>query len=62
MHSLPHAWSNQVDAFNKGKYDQWLSAKHSDYAEYAAMPLTMGYHTREDIPFSLCPRRRIYGM
>ena len=51
MHSLPHAWSNQVDAFNKGKYDQWLSVKHSDYAEYASMPLTMGYHTREDIPF-----------
>ena len=51
MHSLPHAWSNQVDAFNKGKYDQWLSVKHSDYAEYAALPLTMGYHTREDIPF-----------
>ena len=51
MHSLPHAWSNQVDAFNKGKYDQWLAVKHSDYAEYASMPLTMGYHTREDIPF-----------
>jgi phospholipase C len=51
MHSLPHAWSNQVDAFNKGKYDQWLSVKHSDYAEYSSLPLTMGYHTRDDIPF-----------
>ena len=51
MHSLPHSWSNQVDARNNGHYDQWLAAKHSGVAEYAAMPLTMGYHTREDIPF-----------
>ncbi len=51
MQSLPHTWSDQVDAFNKGKYDQWLAAKHSGNAEYASMPLTMGYHTRADIPF-----------
>jgi phospholipase C len=51
MSSLPHSWSNQVDARNNGKYDRWLDAKPSGHKEYAAMPLTMGYYTREDIPF-----------
>ncbi len=51
MHSLPHSWANQTDARNNGKYDKWLEAKHSDYPEYASLPLTMGYYTREDIPF-----------
>jgi len=51
MNSLPHAWHDQVDARNNGKYDQWLEAKPSGYKEYAGMPLTMGYYTRADIPF-----------
>jgi phospholipase C len=51
MNSLPHSWSNQVDARNNGKYDQWIENKHSGNEDYAAMPLTMGYYTREDIPF-----------
>lgn len=51
MNSLPHAWSNQVDARNEGKHDKWLDVKHSGNKEYAQMPLTMGYYTREDIPF-----------
>lgn len=51
MGSLPHAWTNQVDARNNGKYDKWLDVKHSGEATYADMPLTMGYYTREDIPF-----------
>ena len=51
MSSLPHSWSNQVDARNNGKYDGWLESKHSGNKEYAAMPLTMGYYTRADIPF-----------
>jgi phospholipase C len=51
MNSLPHSWSNQVDARNNGKYDKWLDAKHSGTKEYAPMPLTMGYYSREDIPF-----------
>jgi len=51
MNSLPHSWSNQVDARNQGKMDGWLDAKHSGHEEYKAMPLTMGYYTREDIPF-----------
>jgi len=51
MHSLPHSWTNQVDARNNGRYDQWLNVKQSGDKEYAAMPLTMGYYTRQDIPF-----------
>jgi phospholipase C len=51
MGSLPHSWTNQVDARNAGRYDRWLDTKRSGHKEYAAMPLTMGFYTREDIPF-----------
>ncbi|MFY0254047.1 phosphocholine-specific phospholipase C [Chitinophaga sp. 30R24] len=51
MSSLPHSWSNQVDARNNGKYDQWLLVKQSGNKEWAPMPLTLGYYNREDIPF-----------
>ncbi|MBO9634469.1 MAG: phospholipase C, phosphocholine-specific [Chitinophagaceae bacterium] len=51
MSSLPHSWSDQVDARNEGLYDKWLSAKPSGNKDYKGMPLTLGYHTREDIPF-----------
>lgn len=51
MSSLPHVWSDQVDARNEGLYDKWLHAKPSGRREYSDMPLTLGYHTREDIPF-----------
>jgi len=51
MGSLPHSWTNQVDARNDGKYNQWLQSKQSGHKEYADMPLTLGYYTREDLPF-----------
>lgn len=51
MSSLPHGWSDQVDARNEGRYDKWLQAKAPGRREYKGMPLTLGYHTREDIPF-----------
>ncbi|WDF56681.1 phosphocholine-specific phospholipase C [Mucilaginibacter sp. KACC 22063] len=51
MNSLPHSWANQVNARNDGKYDQWLNVKKNSHPEYSKMPLTLGYHTREDIPF-----------
>ncbi|RAK00096.1 phospholipase C [Larkinella arboricola] len=51
MSSLPHSWTNQVDARNNGKYDKWLDSKRSGHKEYAKMPLTMGYYNRDDIPF-----------
>ncbi len=46
MGSLPHSWTNQVDARNDGKYDQWLEAKKAGNPEFAEMPLTLGYYTR----------------
>ncbi|HMF70888.1 MAG TPA: alkaline phosphatase family protein, partial [Flavitalea sp.] len=49
--SLPHSWTNQVDARNNGKYDKWLIAKPSGNKDFAQAPLTMGYYNREDIPF-----------
>lgn len=51
MSSLPHSWENQVDARNNGKYDRWLDVKQSGNKAYKDLPLTMGYFTREDIPF-----------
>ena len=51
MSSLPHSWENQVDARNNGKYNRWLDVKKSGNKAYAHMPLTMGYFTREDLPF-----------
>lgn len=52
MGDLPHARHTQVDAYNNGKYDQWLVAKKSNRSQYAHMPLTLGYYTREDLPFN----------
>jgi phospholipase C len=51
MSSLPHSWASQVDARNDGRYDQWLNVKRNSIREYSHLPLTMGYHTREDLPF-----------
>jgi len=51
MSSLPHSWANQVNARNDGRYDQWLNVKKNGIKEYSHMPLTMGFHNREDIPF-----------
>jgi phospholipase C len=52
MSSLPHSWSNQVNARNDGKFDQWLMEKQSGNKEYENMPLTLGYHNRADLPFN----------
>ncbi len=51
MGSLPHGWTDQVDAANGGKHDRWVQVKRSGNRLYGAMPLTLGYHTRQDIPF-----------
>lgn len=51
MGSLPHSWKDMVEARNEGKMDQWLIAKKPGNKEYAHLPLTLGYFTREDIPF-----------
>jgi phospholipase C len=51
MGDLPHSRNSQVDAWNEGRHDGWLEAKRSGNQEYAHLPLTMGYYTREDLPF-----------
>lgn len=51
MGSLPHSRESQVGARNNGRNDNWIEAKKSGDKNYAHMPLTMGYYTREDIPF-----------
>jgi phospholipase C len=50
--SLPHSRASQVDAYNKGKYDGWLTAKKSGNKKYSGMPLTLGHYNREDLPFN----------
>lgn len=55
MGSLPHSRASQVDANNFGKFDKWLTAKQPGNKKYADMPLTLGYYSREDLPFN-------YGM
>src|SRR6266536_5752104 len=39
---LPHDWNSTHRAWNGGAYDGWVGAKS---------PMTMGYFTRDDIPF-----------
>lgn len=51
MSSLPHSWENMVEARNDGKHDLWLEAKKSSNKDHQHMPLTMGFHDRNDIPF-----------
>ena len=52
MGDLPHSRASQVDAYNFGKYDNWLPSKRSNNTKYAEMPLTLGHYTREDLPFN----------
>src|SRR5690242_12106551 len=52
MGSTPHSRPSQVDADNRGKYDQWLLAKRSGNKSYADIPLTLGHYIREDLPFN----------
>lgn len=51
MGSLPHSRTSQIDAWNHGRFDQWIEAKKSGRKEFANIPMTMGHYTREDIPF-----------
>ena len=48
---LPHSWENQIGAWNKGQFNNWLEWKRSGNKNYRDMPLTMGHYSREDIPF-----------
>jgi phospholipase C len=47
--STSHAWKVQHQAWNGGRMDRWLPAHRA--ADGNNGPYTMGYFTREDIPF-----------
>lgn len=47
--STDHSWAVQHRSWNNGAMDQWLPAHRE--ADGADGPYTMGYFTREDIPF-----------
>jgi phospholipase C len=49
IHDLSHAWGPQHAAWNGGAMDAWIPAHRA--ADGARGPLTMGYLTREDLPF-----------
>ncbi|HTW85417.1 MAG TPA: alkaline phosphatase family protein [Candidatus Sulfotelmatobacter sp.] len=49
LHDLSHAWSVLHDSWNGGHFDGWVTAHRRSNGESA--PLTMGYYTREDLPF-----------
>ena len=51
MGAVPHSRQSQVDAFNNGQHDNWIEAKRKP-KPYDHIPLTMGYHNRQDIPFN----------
>ncbi|AHK72164.1 phospholipase [Gluconobacter oxydans] len=51
MGSIPHSRDSQVDAWNGGHHDRWIDVKRPHKKEYRQYPLTMGYYTREDLPF-----------
>jgi phospholipase C len=42
LDGTPHDWTSTHQAWNGGRYDQWVAAKGSN---------TMAYFTRQDIPF-----------
>jgi len=47
--SISHAWTAQHGAWNNGAMDNWLPAHIAADGDHG--PFTMGYFTREDIPF-----------
>jgi phospholipase C len=49
IRSTGHSWEVQHSAWNQGRMDNWIPAHLA--SDRAHGPYTMGYHTREDIPF-----------
>ena len=49
LHDLDHGWGPQHAAWNDGAMDNWIPAHRR--ADGEAGPLTMGYHTRADLPY-----------
>ncbi|PKP71979.1 MAG: phospholipase C, phosphocholine-specific [Alphaproteobacteria bacterium HGW-Alphaproteobacteria-5] len=51
MGALPHGRADQIDAWNGGAHNFWIEAKRYKKKEYRDIPGTMGYFSREDLPF-----------
>jgi len=49
LHDLSHAWSTLHSSWNGGRFDGWVTAHQK--SDGKSGPLTMGYYTRDDIPF-----------
>jgi phospholipase C len=49
LHDLSHAWRTLHESWNGGRQDGWINAHYR--TDGASAPLTMGYYTRDDIPF-----------
>ncbi|HEY3814896.1 MAG TPA: alkaline phosphatase family protein [Caulobacteraceae bacterium] len=49
IHDLSHNWGPQHAAWNGGAMDQWVAAHRAADGERG--PMTMGYLTREDLPY-----------
>jgi phospholipase C len=49
LHDLSHNWGPLHASWNYGRMNQWILAHR--VTDHDAGPLTMGYYTREDVPF-----------
>jgi len=49
LHDLSHEWDAQHESLADGKMDGWVKAHREKNG--VSGPLTMGYHTRADLPF-----------
>ncbi len=49
LHDLSHAWKILHESWNGGRVDDWVGAHRESNGQNA--PLTMGYYTRNDLPF-----------
>ncbi|MEO6928496.1 MAG: alkaline phosphatase family protein [Casimicrobiaceae bacterium] len=49
LHDLNHSWGPLHGCFNHGRMDQWVPVLRK--VDGDAGPLTMGYHSRDDLPF-----------
>ncbi|HEY5366690.1 MAG TPA: alkaline phosphatase family protein [Casimicrobiaceae bacterium] len=49
LHDLNHSWGPQHGCYNHGAMDNWLPMHRQ--VDGAAGPLTMGYLTRDDLPY-----------
>jgi phospholipase C len=49
LHDLSHSWAALHGSWNDGKLDGWVTAHEK--TDGTSGPLTMGYYTRDDLPF-----------